>query len=77
MGIYVSENSIEAKDIEEVISYRKVGRAEENLPYATDGIVVKVNQLDLQASAGLWPNPRVGPQHSSLSGAGAHRSILH
>lgn len=52
-GFHVSENSIEAKDIEEVISYiEKWEEQRKNLPYATDGIVVKVNQLDLQRQLG-------------------------
>lgn len=52
-GFHVSEYSIEAKDIEEVISYiEKWEEQRKNLPYATDGIVVKVNQLDLQRQLG-------------------------
>jgi DNA ligase (NAD+) len=52
-GFHVSEKSIEAKNIEEVISYiEKWDEGRKSLPYATDGIVIKVNQLDLQRQLG-------------------------
>ncbi len=52
-GFHISENSIEAKDMEEVISYvREWEERRKSLPYATDGIVIKVNQLDLQRQLG-------------------------
>lgn len=52
-GLHVSDKSIVAKNMEEVINYvKKWDEARKSLPYATDGIVVKVNQLDLQRQLG-------------------------
>ena len=52
-GLPVSEHRRICKDISEIeqfISYWDTER--KNLPYATDGIVIKVNQLDIQTKLG-------------------------
>ncbi len=53
-GLPVSDKAKECKDIAEVEKYINYWDTErKNLPYATDGIVVKINQLALQASLGF------------------------
>jgi DNA ligase (NAD+) len=50
----------QAKDINECIQYlENMGRKRESLPYEIDGVVLKVNNLDLQANLGaVSRNPR-------------------
>ncbi|MBR5856020.1 MAG: NAD-dependent DNA ligase LigA [Bacteroidales bacterium] len=53
-GLPVSELSRECKSIEEVIEYINYWDIErKKLPFATDGIVIKVNQLAIQKSLGF------------------------
>ena len=53
-GLPVSENAKECKNISEVEKYINHWDGErKKLPYATDGIVVKINQLPLQTSLGF------------------------
>lgn len=53
-GLPVSDLSRECKSIDEVIEYINFWDIErKKLPYATDGIVIKVNQLPLQKSLGF------------------------
>lgn len=52
-GLPVSDHAQECKDLDEVGKYiNKWDTARKGLPYATDGIVIKVNQLALQNSLG-------------------------
>lgn len=53
-GLPVSEYASECKSIEEVIGYIKEwDTRRKSLPFATDGIVIKVNPLDLQKRLGF------------------------
>lgn len=53
-GLPVSEYAKECKGIEEVVEYITLwDEKRRSLPFATDGIVVKVNQLDLQKKLGF------------------------
>ncbi len=53
-GLPISENAKECRNLAEVEEYINQWDTERNnLPYATDGIVVKVNQLPLQSSLGF------------------------
>ncbi|HOG41852.1 MAG TPA: NAD-dependent DNA ligase LigA, partial [Bacteroidales bacterium] len=53
-GLHVSEHSIVARNIEEVTGYiEEWEERRKRLPYATDGIVIKVNRLDLQRQLGF------------------------
>ena len=53
-GLPVSKDARECRDIAEVEKYISHWDTErKKLPYATDGIVVKINQLPLQASLGF------------------------
>lgn len=53
-GLPISEHSKECKDINEVIEFIKEWDTKRrNLPYPTDGIVVKVNQFVLQKTLGF------------------------
>lgn len=53
-GLPISEYAKECNGIEEVIEYIDFWNTErKRLPFATDGIVVKVNSLDLQRSLGF------------------------
>jgi DNA ligase (NAD+) len=52
-GLRINPNIQRCKDIEEAITYyHDVNEKREKLPYEIDGIVIKVNQLDLQARLG-------------------------
>jgi DNA ligase, NAD-dependent len=52
-GLPVSEYAKECKNIKEVLEYiNQWDTKRKKLPYATDGIVVKVNQLNIQTSLG-------------------------
>ncbi len=52
-GLPVSEYSKECKNIEQIISYiEEWDIKRKTLPFATDGMVIKVNQLQLQRSLG-------------------------
>lgn len=52
-GLPVSEHARECKDMEGINQYiRTWDKKRKSLPFATDGIVIKVNQLDLQRSLG-------------------------
>ncbi len=53
-GLPVSEYSRECNNVEEIIAYINGWDTKRKaLPFATDGIVIKVNQLDLQRSLGF------------------------
>lgn len=53
-GLPVSEYAKECKDIGQAVEYIKQWDTQrKKLPFATDGIVIKVNQLDLQKSLGF------------------------
>ncbi len=53
-GLHVSEHSIVARNIEEVTGYiEEWEERRKRLPYATDGIVIKVDRLDLQRQLGF------------------------
>lgn len=53
-GLSVSEYSRECNNVEEIIAYiNEWDTKRKALPFATDGIVIKVNQLDLQRSLGF------------------------
>lgn len=53
-GLPVSEYSRECNNVEEIIAYiNEWDTKRKALPFATDGIVIKVNQLDLQRSLGF------------------------
>jgi len=53
-GLHVSEHSIVARNIEEVTCYiEEWEERRKSLPYATDGIVIKVDRLDLQRQLGF------------------------
>ncbi len=53
-GLPVSDYSQECKNIDEIVSYIKLWDTKrKSLPFATDGIVIKVNQLALQRSLGF------------------------
>jgi DNA ligase (NAD+) len=52
-GLRINPNIQRCKHIEDVIAYyHAVNERREKLPYEIDGIVIKVNQLDLQTSLG-------------------------
>jgi DNA ligase (NAD+) len=52
-GLRVNPNLDRCKDIDEVIAYyHNMNEKREKLPYEIDGIVIKVNQLDLQTRLG-------------------------
>ena len=52
-GLRINPNIQRCKHIEDVIEYyHEVNEKREKLPYEIDGIVIKVNQLDLQARLG-------------------------
>jgi DNA ligase (NAD+) len=52
-GLRINPNIRRCKHIEEVIKYyHEVNEKREKLPYEIDGIVIKVNQLDLQTRLG-------------------------
>ena len=53
-GLPVSEYSLHAQDIEEAVAYIDAwDTRRKTLPFATDGIVIKVNELDLQRQLGF------------------------
>lgn len=53
-GLPISEHARECKSLQEVDNYIKYwDSARKSLPYATDGIVVKINQLPIQSSLGF------------------------
>lgn len=53
-GLPVSEYSKECNNVDEIIAYiNEWDTRRKSLPFATDGIVIKVNQLDLQRSLGF------------------------
>ena len=53
-GLPVSEYSQECRNVEEIIEFiNNWDTKRKTLPFATDGIVIKVNQLDLQRSLGF------------------------
>ena len=53
-GLPVSEYSKECKNIDEIIEFiNEWDIRRKSLPFATDGIVIKINQLDLQRSLGF------------------------
>ncbi len=53
-GLPVSEYSRECNNVEEIIAYiNEWDTKRKALPFATDGIVIKVNQLDMQRSLGF------------------------
>ena len=53
-GLPVSEYSQECRNVEEIIEFiNEWDTRRKTLPFATDGIVIKVNQLDLQRSLGF------------------------
>lgn len=53
-GLPVSEYSRECNSIDEIASYiNEWDIRRKSLPFATDGIVIKINQLDLQRSLGF------------------------
>lgn len=53
LGFQVSQYEKEAKDIEEVFDFiKKIEKIREDLPYGTDGMVVSVNELNLQEVLG-------------------------
>ena len=53
-GLPISSYSETAADIEEALAYiNRWDTARHGLPFATDGIVIKVNQLDLQRQLGF------------------------
>ncbi len=53
-GFKRTPNSIQCHGIEDVIAYyQKSMASREDLPYEIDGIVVKINRLDLQARLGI------------------------
>ncbi len=53
-GLPVSEYSLHAQNIEEAVAYIDAwDTRRKTLPFATDGIVIKVNELDLQRQLGF------------------------
>lgn len=53
-GFPISEHSKKCENIEEVVSYIKSwDEKRKTLPYATDGMVIKINELDLQKKLGF------------------------
>lgn len=59
-GLPVNQLIEQAKDIQQCIQYfENIGKQRESLPYEIDGVVLKVNDLTLQASLGaVARNPR-------------------
>ena len=54
LGFKVSNKCILAKTKDEIISYiDNLGKERENLPYDIDGVVIKVNELDIQDKLGF------------------------
>ncbi|MDZ7786074.1 MAG: NAD-dependent DNA ligase LigA [Candidatus Saccharibacteria bacterium] len=60
LGFYVNDEAHEEPDIQSVIAYaQKFERRRKDLPYITDGVVVKFNDRALQARLGVvGKNPR-------------------
>ena len=54
LGFKVSKKNVIAHNIKEILEYiENLGKERPNLPYDIDGVVIKVNELDLQKSLGF------------------------